>query len=71
MNKTYHIREWLKFYQENQTDTYGEDTTEWETPSDLAQVWYDNEEPEDDEDKEQTVWFRAGVYLEYMEELGL
>ena len=63
MNKEYHIREWLSFYQTNQTDTYGEDTTLWETPFSLAQVWWENEEPEMDEYKDQTVWFSAGVYI--------
>ena len=62
-NILYHCLEWMKFWVENQTDTYGENYDEWETPVSLAEVWYDEEYPEDDGHPEGTVWFSAGVFL--------
>ena len=62
----YHIAQWQAFYEENQTDTYGEDKAEWQDITDLAEVWWEEEAPEMelDEDKTylQTVWFSAGVF---------
>ena len=62
---TYHIKEWLHFWYENQMDTYGEQTSLWSSPHELAEVWYAEEEPDcdDEEDKKGTVWFSAGVFL--------
>ena len=62
MDIIYHCKEWMSFWEENQTDTYGKDYDMWQTPVELAEIWYDEEHPEDD-DVEGTVWFSAGVFL--------
>jgi len=63
MTILYHCLEWMKFWVENQTDTYGEVYEDWCTPVELAEIWYEEEYPEDDGDPEGTVWYSAGVFL--------
>ena len=64
MDKWYHRKEWLHFWYENQTDTYGDDFSEWCSPDELAEIWYENEEPDEYYDiPEQTVWYSAGVFI--------
>ena len=62
-NIVYHCKQWLAFWEVNQNDTYGDNYDEWETPVELAEVWYEDEYPEDDDHLEGTVWYSAGVFL--------
>ncbi len=61
----YHHKEWLGFWYVNMNDTYGVDFSEWCSPQELAEIWYENEEPEDytEKDKEITAWYSAGVFI--------
>ena len=64
-DKYYHHKEWLSFWHENQREIY-DDFSEWCSPEELAQIWYQDEEPDweyqDKEFAEQTIWFSAGVF---------
>ena len=63
MSNYYHYKEWLSFWETNQTDTYGDDYDNWVSPVELADIWYEEEQPEDMELAEHTVWYSAGVFL--------
>mgnify|MGYP001257006107 CR=1 FL=1 len=63
MNIFYHCKEWLSFWETNQNDTYGDDYDSWVSPVELAEIWYEEEYPEDDTFLSQTLWFSAGVFL--------
>ena len=61
----YHHKEWLSFWHSNQTDTYGDDFRAWQSPEDLARVWY--EEEYSPELGTGTVGYSAGVFIHEIE----
>ena len=63
----YHHKEWLSFWYVNMNDTYGAHFSEWCSPQELAEIWHENEEPEDytEKEKENTIWYSAGVFIKH------
>ena len=71
----YHCREFTEFYEENQTQEYGEDRTKWQDKEEVARALYQNYEENDKYLEDGTpVWcyvsYSAGVWLEDDELLG-
>jgi len=62
----HHLQEWIAFWWENQTDTYGDDMEEWTDPFELAEIWWENREGMDcgDSLNMSTVLYSAGVYAD-------
>ncbi len=57
----YHHKEWLSFWYTNMNDTYGVDFSQWSSPNEMAEIWYEEEYPEQPYDN--TVGYSAGVFI--------
>tara|TARA_R110002012_G_scaffold287649_1_gene480091 strand:+ start:556 stop:765 length:210 start_codon:yes stop_codon:yes gene_type:complete len=59
----YHRKEWLSFWYTNMNDTYGDDFSQWSSPDEMAEIWYEEEYYSEEDPHGNTVGYSAGVFI--------